>query len=229
MTHLMDIYLQPSKVFADLKARPTFLLPLLLTAVLSAAMVLLYSINVDPVWFVDHTAAVATAGSEMTATELAQAKQMMPGARTMGYFGVAMAVFGTALAAVLYALYFMLAGKITGATTSFKHGLSLTGWASMPLLLGTVVALVGVFTMSPQTGLESLMLTNVDPLLVQLPADHRWSAFARSFSLLNLWTVFLVALGWRVWGRTSWTQAIVVAALPSVVIYGAMALWALSR
>ena len=41
MTHLVDIYLQPGKVFADLKAKPTFLVPLLLMALLSAAMVLL--------------------------------------------------------------------------------------------------------------------------------------------------------------------------------------------
>lgn len=227
MTHLMDIYLQPSKVFAELKTKPTFLLPLLLTAVVTATMILLYSINVDPDWFVDHT--VAAGGSEMSASELAQAKEMMPGARTMGYFGVVGALLGTAVMAALYALYFMLAGKITGATTSFKHGLSLTGWAGMPLLLGTVVALIGVFTMAPQTAMETLMLTNVDPLLVQLPTDNRWSTLAKNFSLLNLWAVFLTALGWRVWGRTSWTQAAVVAVLPSVVIYGAMALWALSK
>ncbi|MGH8076247.1 MAG: YIP1 family protein [Lysobacter sp.] len=226
MTHLMDIFLQPSKVFADLKVRPTFVTPLLLTALLGAAMILLYSMKVDPTWYVDHTLA---AGGEMSASELAQAKKVLPGARTMGYFGAAMALIGTVLAAALYALYFMLAGKITGAATSFKHGLSLSSWAGMPVLLGTVVALIGVFTMTPLTGLEALMLTNVDPLLVQLPADHRWSAIAKSFSLLNLWAMFLIALGWRVWGRTSWTQAIVVAALPSVVIFGAMALWALSR
>ena len=227
MTHLMDIYLQPSKVVADLKARPAFLLPLLLTAVLTAAMMLLYSINVDPVWFVDHT--VSASGSEMSASELEQARKMMPGARTMGYFGAVGALLGTAVAAALYALYFMLAGKITGTATSFKHGLSLAGWAGMPLLLGTVVALVGVFTMVPQTGMEALMLTNVDPLLLQLPIDNRWSTLAKNFSLLNLWAVFLIALGWRLWGRTSWTQAIVVAVLPSAVIYGAMVLWALSK
>jgi len=228
MTHLVDIFLQPGKVFDELKGRPTFVLPLLLTALLTAAMLLLHSINVDPAWYLDHTAA-AMGGDEMNAGELAQLKKGLPGARTMGYLGVVMALLGTALAAALYALYFMLAGKITGASTSFKHGLSLTGWAGMPLLLGTVVALVGVLTMVPQTSMESLMLTNVDPLLVQLPADHRWSQLAKAFSLLNLWTVGLIALGWRIWGRTSWTQAIVVAALPSVVIYGAMALYALSK
>ena len=227
MTHLMDIYLQPGKVFAELKDRPTYLLPLLLTALLSAAMLLLYSMQVDPDWFVDHT--MAAGGSDMSASEIEQARKVMPGARTMGYIGAVGAVLGTAVMTALFALYFMLAGKVTGTATSFRHGMSLGSWAGMPLLLGTVVALVGVLTMAPQTGMEALMLTNVDPLLLQLPADHRWSSLAKSFSLLNLWAVALIALGWRVWGRTGWTQAIVVAALPSVVIYGAMALWALLK
>ena len=227
MTHLVDIFLQPGKVFDELKARPTFVLPLLLTALLTATMILLYSMKVDPNWYLDH--AMAAAGSDLSASEAEQARKVMPGARTMGYFGVVMAVLGTAVAAALSALYFMLAGRITGAATSFRQGLSLTGWAGMPLLLGTVVALVGVLTMAPQTGMESLMLTNVDPLLLQVPVESPWSALAKNFSLLNFWAVFLVALGWRTWGRTGWTQAIVVAALPSVVIYGAMAAWALLK
>lgn len=227
MTHLMDIFMQPGKAFAELKTRPTFWLPLLLTSLLTAALMLLYSLKVDPAWYVDH--ALAVAGGDMSASEIEQARKMIPGARAMGYFGAGAAVFGTALFAALYALYFMLAGKVTGAATSFRHGLSLSSWAGMPLLLGTLVALIGVATMTPQTGMETLMLTNLDPLLVQLPADSRWSSLAKAFSLLNLWAVGLVALGWRIWGRTSWTQAIVVAVLPSVLIYGGMALYALSK
>lgn len=227
MIHLIDIFLQPAKVYGELKAKPTFVVPLLLVGLLTAAVMLLYSMKVDPTWYVDH--ALAAGGGEMSASELEQARKMIPGARVMGYIGAATALLGGVLVAALYALYFMLAGRITGTTTSFKHGMSLGSWASMPLLLGVLVALVGVLSMTPQTGLESLMLTNVDPLLVQLPADSPWSTLAKSFSLLNLWALFLIALGWRVWGRTSWTQAIVVAVLPSTVIYGAMALFALLK
>lgn len=97
----------------------------------------------------------------------------------------------------------------------------------MPGLLGLIVAIIGVLGMSPQTALESLMLTNIDPLLVQLPLDHPWSKLAKQFSLLTLWTTYLAALGWRIWGRTSWTQAVTVAALPSVLFYGGMAIFAL--
>jgi hypothetical protein len=70
-------------------------------------------------------------------------------------------------------------------------------------------------------------MLNVDPLLVQLPMDHDWSRLAKSFSLLNFWAWFLAALGWRTWYRTGWGQAVFVAVLPSVVIYGAMALFAI--
>ena len=165
-------------------------------------------------------------GDDMGAAELEQVRKSLPEPQTMGYFGAASVLVATAVMAALYALYFMLAGKVTGAAISFRHGLSLTAWAGMPLLLGAIIGLVGVLTMTPQTPIESLMLANVDPLLVQLPLDHKWSGLAKGFSLLNLWTWFLVALGWRTWTRSSWLQAAIVAIVPAVVVYGVMALLA---
>lgn len=224
MSHLVDIFLQPSKVFVDLKEKPTFWLPLLLVALASGVMVLMYHMKVDAEWFANDMAMAS--GNDMSAAEIEQMRKAMPGARTMGYIGAPTAVAATVIVSMLYALYFILAGKIAGVATSFRHGLSLTCWANMPVLLGVIVAIIGVLMMSPQTGFESLMLANVDPLLVQLPADHPWSALAKSFSLLNLWIWFLLALGWRIWARSGWLQAAIVAILPGAVIYGVMAMFA---
>ncbi|MGQ4582737.1 YIP1 family protein [Lysobacter sp. F60174L2] len=225
MSHLVDIFLQPGKVFVDLKEKPTFWLPLLLVSLASGVMVLLYYSTVDPEWFANHM--LLASGKDLTAAEMEQVRASMPGARAMGYIGAPSAVIVTVVVSLLYALYFMLAGKIAGAATSFRHGLSLVSWSSMPVLLGVVVAIIGIAMMEPQTGLESLMLTNVDPLLVQLPADHPWSSLAKGFSLLNIWSWFLLALGWRTWTRSGWLQAVIVAVLPSAVIYGVMAMFAL--
>jgi len=227
MAHLIDIFLQPSKVFADLKERPTFLVPLLLLALASVAMTLGYFLQVDPAWFSDQQ--IAASGQEMTAKQIEQMRSVMPGAKVMGAIGAVGVVITVALMAVLAAGYYLLAGKVTGHAISFRHGLSLMAWAGMPALLGVVVALVGVATMTPQTSFESLMLTNLDPLLLQLPVDNKWNRVAESFSLLNLWSIFLGALGWRIWTRSSWAQAIVVAVLPTLLIFGAMVLWALLR
>lgn len=227
MSHLIDIFLEPGRVFAALKDKPSFWLPFSLSIVLTVVLTLMYFGKVDSEWFVDQQ--LAASGKEMSASEIAQAKQVMPSARTMGYIGAPVGALMIAFITALMALYYMLAGRITGAATSFRHGLALTAWSGMPGLLGLIVAIIGIVGMSPQTSLESLMLTNFDPLLVQLPLDHAWSGLAKRFSLLSLWSIFLAALGWRTWGRTSWAQAVTVAAIPSVLFYGVMAIFALLK
>lgn len=227
MSHLIGIFVEPGKTFAELKEKPSFMLPLILMAVLSVVMTLMYFGKVDSDWLFEQQ--MAASGETFTDQQLAERKAVMPSAKTIGYFGAPFAVLGIAIISCLMALYYMVAGKITGSKTSFRHGLSLTAWSGVPTLLGMFVGIIGIFSMTPQTSLESLMLTNLDPLLVQLPIDHAWSGFAKRFSLLTFWSIFLSAMGWRVWGKTSWTQAITVASLPSILIYSGMALYAVLK
>lgn len=226
MSHLINIFLEPAKVFADLKEKPSFWLPLLLLAVLGAVSTTAYFLTVDPDWFSDHQVAQMQAQRDMSAAEVEQAKQFMPGARASAYFAGPMVVLFMGVVFAVMALYYLLAGKVTGNQVGFRRGLSLAAWSSMPMVLGNLVVLGAIFTSSNQTSFESLQLLNVDPLLVQLPLDHDWLMLARSFSLLNFWVWFLAALGWKTWFRTGWGQAVTVAVLPSLVIYGVMALFA---
>lgn len=225
MSQLIDVFLEPAKLWSAQKERPTFLVPALLVAVATVLSTGLYFFNVDPQWFVDHQ--LQAMGQEMSASEIEKMKDVMPGARTQGLIAAVSTPIVLAIVFALTALYYLLAGKVAGHAVSYRHGLSLAAWAAMPMLVGAVVSIIGIFTSSPQTSYESLQLLSVDPLLVQLPMDHDWSRLAKSFSLLNLWCWFLAALGWKTWFRTGWGQAIFVAVLPGVVIYGVMALFAL--
>ena len=82
--------------------------------------------------------------------------------------------------------------------------------------------------MDPQTPLESLSITTLDPLVIQLDTDSHWKSFATSFTFLAFWTVWLGALGWKSWTRAErWITPIVVAAAPSVGIFGFMIIKAL--
>ncbi|GAB2657972.1 YIP1 family protein [Arenimonas aestuarii] len=228
MSHLINIFLEPAKVFADLREKPTFWAPMLLLALATAVSTLLYFMTVDPAWFAEHQSAqMLLQNPEMTSAELAQVQSIMPGARAMGWFAAIGALVMIVVVFLVYGVYYLLAGKVTGQAVGFRHGLALVSWSSMPMVLGSLVVIGGVLTSSPQTALESLQLTNIDPLLVQLPMDHDWSMLAKSFSLLNFWVWFLAAFGWKTWFRTGWAQALVVAVLPSFVIFGAMALFAI--
>jgi hypothetical protein len=222
---LLDIYLEPTKVFDDLKARPTFLLPLAVMVLLTVAFTLTYFLRVDPAWFTDFV--LSAAGQQLSAAELAQAKQFMPSARTQGYIGAGMTFIVLPLITCVMAAYYLLAGKIAGAAVSFKHGLALTAWSGMPTALGALVGLVGALMMAPQTPQHSLMLTNLDPLLLQLPMDHAFSGLAKNFSLLTFWALGLAALGWRRFTGAGWTAAVIVAVLPTLLIYGVWLAFAL--
>ncbi|KFL37437.1 YIP1 family protein [Arenimonas donghaensis] len=228
MSHLINIFLEPAKVFADLREKPTFWTPLLLLVGLTAASTMLYFLTVDPAWFAEHQMAqVLAQNPQMSSEEIAQVQAFTPGARTMGWIAGPSALIFMTIIFLIYGVYYLLAGKVSGHPVSFRHGLALVSWASMPMLLGAVVVIGAILTSSPQSSLESMQLTNIDPLLVQLPMDHEWSMLAKSFSLLNFWVWFLAALGWKTWFRTGWGQALFVAMLPSIVIYGVMALFAI--
>lgn len=222
MAKFVDIFLQPSKVFAAERERPTFVVPWLLLAGLTAAFTLAYFFRVDPSWYADHMFD-ASAGS-MKAKDLAQAKAMMPSPHVMGVFAALSGVVMMALAFAIVGLYYWLASKLTGRDLRYPHGLSLAAWSSVPSALGTIIGLVGALTMAPQTAIESLMLTHVDPLLVSIPAGQHGHRLAQAADLLSIWTVFLAALGWRTFTRASWVQSIVIALIPYAVVYGILAL-----
>jgi hypothetical protein len=225
MSQLINIFLEPAKVFAELREKPTFLLPLLLSVVVGSLAILAYHLHVDPEWFIEHRNQ-AMAG-QMTKAELEQVSAMLPGARASGYIGVVMVLIMTAVIYPLLALYYLLAGKIAGKAVGFRHGLSLAAWSGVPMVLASVITLIGTFTSSPQTSLESLQLLSIDPLFVQLPLDHAWATFAKSTNLLSLWVMFLAALGWKTWFRTGWGQALGVTLFPWLLFYGALAIPAL--
>lgn len=222
---MIDIFLDPAKVWTQLKDRPTFLLPALVVAGAMTLAAVLYFFHVDPVWFADHQ--VQAVGKDMSASEIAQMQKFMPGARTLAWISAGTTLLSFAIIYALVAVYYLLAGKVAGHEVSFRRGLALAAWSTMPMVVAALVSIIGTYTSSPQTSYESLQMLSVDPLLVQLPMDHDWALLARSFSLINFWVWFLSALGWKTWFRTGWGQAIFVAVLPSVVIYGCMALFAM--
>ena len=222
---LIDIFLEPAKAWTQLKERPTFLLPALLVALATTLAATLYFLHVDPAWLADYQ--VQAMSKDMSAAELAQMREMMPGARALAWITAVTTLLFLAIVYCVMAVYYLLAGKVAGHAVDFKRGLALVSWSSVPMVLAAVVSIVGTYTSSPQTSYESLQMLSFDPLVVQLPMDHDWSRLAKSFSLLNFWTWFLAALGWKTWFRTGWGQAVFVAVLPSLVIFGVMALFAL--
>lgn len=222
MKDLLDIFLQPGPVLARQYEKPTGWLPMLVIAVAGAVFTYLYFSAVDVAWFLRES--VERGGQELSAAEAAAMERSADNPAFIWTSTIG-SLLGMVVYLLLWAVYFLLAGKLTGLAVSFKQGLGLAGWASMPTVLGSLLGIYGTVGMAPQTFIGDLALTSLDPMLMQLPPDSPWKTFATSFNLLNLWVIGLAALGWKLWTRdTGWTEPVVVAALPLVLIHGFQAI-----
>ncbi|MEH6459328.1 YIP1 family protein [Chitinimonas sp. JJ19] len=217
---LINVFTEPGKLFERLKEKPDVLLPMGLFILVSCLVIFFYFSRVDTDWMIMQT---LSANEDMKPADIAAAKEHMSG-NIMMISGLIGAALGIPVVYLIMAVYYMLAGKVLGCKDErFLAWLSFSLWSSMPQLLSGLVALVGIFGMSPETTLQSLNLTHLSPLLLDLPSSSRWYALATSVDLLSIWSMGLAAIGLRSWTGSSWTSAIIVAALPSVVIYG---IWA---
>lgn len=226
MKKLIDIFLQPSAVFANLRERPQPSVPILVLLVASTLGTTLYFQQVDLGWFMEQS--ILQSNPEISDAELARLRDNGAASEAIRWAAPLSSIIGLGAVFLILGFYFWLVGKLTAVALTFKESLALASWSSMPTLINSLLIVVGTLGMDSQTPLESLSLTTLDPLWIQLPIDHPWKTFASSFTFLVFWTTFLGAIGWReLAGTPRWPGAITIAALPSVLIFGGMAISAL--
>jgi hypothetical protein len=215
---LIDIFLQPGPVLLRQYEKPNGWLPVILLSVVGTVFVYLYFSKVDPEFFMRTT--LERQGEELTKQQ-ADAMAAAGGSSAMMLWPSTIgAALGSVLMMCALALYFLLAGKVTGLAVGFKQGLALAGFSSMPSILASLLGIYGTLSMTPQTFIDALSYTTFDPMLVQLAPESPWKSLAGSFSFLTLWSIGLAALGWKLWSRGGWGAAISIAALPYALIYG---------
>jgi hypothetical protein len=223
---LIDIFLQPTPVLQRLQEKPTWLLPLALLCIVSMVGTFLYFSAVDAAWFLERS--VLQSNPDISEAQLKAIRDSNTGNGFILWSATLSSGVVLLLILLAYGGYFWFAGKLTALTVSYKQALALAVWSSMPMLINSILIIVGTIGMDPQTPLESLSITTLDPLVIQLDADSPWKSFATSFTFLAFWTVWLGALGWKTWtGAERWTTPLVIAAAPSVGIFGFMIIKAL--
>jgi len=223
---LIDILLQPTPVLQRLQEKPTWVLPLVILCAASMLGTFLYFSAVDTAWFLERS--ILQSNPDISEAQLKAIRDSNAGGGFLRWSAPLGAAAGLLIVMLAYGGYFWLAGKLTALSVSYKQGLALATWSSMPTLINSILIIVSAIGMDPQTPLESLSITTLDPLLIQLDDDSPWKSFATSFTFLAFWTVWLGALGWKTWSRAErWGTPVVVAAAPSVGIFAFMIVKAL--
>lgn len=226
---LQALAFEPRKAFAELDARPRFWWPLLVVAIASAVVNYWYTAAVDLEWLADIQLRANPLTQNMTSDELARMAQ-----RSAANQGASAILNGVVTLLILplimlaSALYYSIAGKVTGAERSYRHWLALSAWASIPTLLVLLASAIVLLTASTnqisQSDLQPLSFNSL--FLHREPGDPGFTLLT-SLNLIQLVSIYLATVGVRVWTGRSWLFSAIFVALPYVLLYGIWAFFSL--
>jgi len=214
----------PSSAFRELRERPRFWFPLVLMVLASAAIVYWYYSVVDVDWLKDLMFGNNPKMQGMPADQRAKAMGFVT-RTTLLWGGV---VFGCFIAipviTLIQGLFLLLAAKATKVQLGFKHWFSMAAWASLPALIGIVVAAI-MLAMSdtPQISSETIAPLSLNSLLFHRAIGSPGQGYLDAIGIPGMLCWLLMIIGVRTWTQRSWLFSTVFVMLPIVVLHG---IWA---
>jgi hypothetical protein len=213
---LTGIFFEPSRVFQSLRARPHWLVPLVIISVLSFAYTTAFTFRLTPERIVSFTNdklvergfIPADRAAEIKERQIEQAKSKPRIA--LGIFPTFVGAF--VFTAIIAALY-MLGVLLFGGRLGFWQALAVAVYASLPpVVIGRVLSLVLLYVKDPDDihpvlGQGGLVQDNLGALVK--PADSPvLFAVLGAFGVLTFYHMWLTATGLRNGGeRVSSTSA----------------------
>jgi hypothetical protein len=218
---LQALIFEPRKAFAAIAERPRFFFPLFLLVLTTAGMTIWYTSIVDIGWLADREMRHGFAAGRLTEEQIAVQVQNAVDQR-----GVRVAIGGIAtvfvlpLFMLLWALYYLLAAKVTNVDRGYRQWLAFACWTTLPTALGVIpAALVLLTAENNQFGQEALQVLSLNALVFHRAIGEPGFAWLNGVNLLQFVSIYLAIYGVKVWSNRSWSFSAVFNLLPWLLIY----------
>jgi hypothetical protein len=196
-SRLTGVFFEPSKTFADIARRPTWIVPLLLTIVASIGLTALYGQHVG--WErlirqkLEASSRVQQLPPEQKEQIIATQTRLAP---VFGYAGTLIAI---PLSFLLVAAVFTgLVAGVMSAPVRFKQVFSVVAFAGLPNVLSMLLATVVMFLKNPADfDLQNPLMFNVGAWMDPEHSSKFLYSMATSIDLFSFWIMLLMATGLR--------------------------------
>jgi hypothetical protein len=224
---ITGVYFDPKKAFADIAARPGWIVPVVLLIVAYLAFMYCFTTHVGWEHSMRQAMETNTRMQQMDAqqreTMLQQQMKFAPiGAYVVG--PIAIVVVALIVAGVL-----LLMCKMMGASLSFKQMFGITAYSMLPGLVGTILSIIVVFIKNPEEfNLQNPLAFNLGAFLEPPPGSSKaLYALATSIDLFTFWQILLLAVGISVAARKfPFSKALVAVVVPWIVLVIGKVGWA---
>ncbi|MGO4881597.1 MAG: Yip1 family protein [Bryobacteraceae bacterium] len=193
---ITGVILDPKPTFADIVARPSWILPVVLSIVVGLAFIYFFTSRVGWDRYFHQLAEISTKMQQMEPAQRENAIQMQ--VKFGPPFGYVFAVIGPVLMALIVGGVVLLMAKLGGGSPSFKQTFAISAWASLPRILAGILAIVVMFIKNPEEfNLQNpLAFFNLGAFMEPPPNSSKFVySLATSIDLFAIWTILLVAVG----------------------------------
>ena len=191
---VFGVLFSPGQTFADIARVPSFVLPLILTTVLSLIAVTTLNMHMNWSQYVRQKIDESPRGSSLSAEQKDQ--QAETGAKITTYIVYASGLLAPIIFSLIVAVVMLGAFNLLGgAKATFMQSLAIAAHSGLVGLISTPIFVLVMFlkpkgTIDP----ENPVVTNVAAFL---PEDSaKWLiALGKSIDVFTIWTLILVAIG----------------------------------
>jgi hypothetical protein len=226
-SRLAGVFFEPSKTFADIARRPTWVVPLVLAILAGMGVTALYGQRVGWERLIRHQIEISSRGQQIPPEQREQV--IATQARLAPLFGYA----GTLIAIPLYCL--LAAGIFTGlvagvmsAPVQFKQVFAVVAFAGLPNVLAALLTAVVMLLRNPDDfDLQNPLMFNAGAWMDAEHSSKFLHSLATSIDLFSFWVMLLMATGLKAAAgkKLSFGGALFVVALPwAVCVLGRSAL-----
>ena len=214
---ITDVFLDPKKAFADIAAKPSWILPVVLVILISLVGVYFYSTRVGWERAIRQNIETSSRTANMTADQREAAIQMQVKFAPLAYVFV---VLGPPLVAVIVGAVILLMCKMGGASLTFKQTFAISAWAALTTAIQGILTIVVLFLKNPdEYNTMNPLAFNLGAFMEPPPSSSRFIySLATSIDLFTIWKVLLIAVGISVAARKlTFSKAVILVAAPWLI------------
>jgi hypothetical protein len=218
-SRLAGVFFEPSKTFADIARRPTWIVPLLLTIVASLGLMTIFGHRIGWDRLVRQKIETSSRAQQIPPEQKEQV--IATQARIANMVAYAGAVVATPITYLLIAAIFTaLVAGIMSVPVRFKQVLAVVAFASLPNILSMLLTYIVMFLKNPADfDLQNPLMFNVGAWMDPEHSSKFLLSVATSIDLFSFWVMLLMATGIKAAAgkRLSFGGALFVVVLPWAV------------
>jgi Yip1-like protein len=195
VSRIAGIFFEPSKTFADIARRPTWVVPLVLAVLAGIGLTTLYGQHLTWGRVVRHQIETSPRAQQLSPEQKEQ--QVAVGAKMAPVIGFVASVIFVPLYCLLAAAIFTgLVAGVMSAPVKFKQVFAVVAWAGLPNLIVAVLSAVVMFLKNPDDfDVQNPLMFNAGAFMDPEHSSKFLHSLAISIDLFSFWVILLIATG----------------------------------